>query len=530
MPMDRARYPADWDAISKRIREERAAGRCECRGECATPHDSPGGRCEEVNRAPARGFRGRVVLTVAHLNHTPMDVREENLLALCQRCHLRYDRAHHAQTRARKREPVTTATPTLGTLVALHYAAGGSDKVWAGGVLATETNALVHTCWGRRGLRLSEKTDRMPSSQAAEAFLAKKAAEKRAKGYADVDYHEPRYGLLDTLARLLPPLASEAPAAGSQDDPVAQARTELGLVVSRPTAAPPDALEAALTDPAVGITEKVNGERCVVRWDEDALTAYNRLGKALPGLPHGAQALTAVGTPFVVDGEWLPNGYAMFDLLEQDGVSVRHLAYRQRLERLKGLVLRPGLVRDCGARLALTIADADGLALLDYEVAEAYKRALVKRVQEDGGEGVVLRALEGPSLPGNTPHERKVKFLAELDAFVLGVKETSRDASLRLGLVRAGTPNVIEIGSLRSGFTNASIEAVRERLKTESYPVLRVTFLPARTVGVRLVEPKSGPALFRDDKPWYDCSTEQLIDVFGEGRRAAIDQAEGLAA
>jgi hypothetical protein len=43
--------------------------------------------------------RIRVVLTVAHLNHTPGDDRDENLRALCQWCHLHYDQDHHASTR-----------------------------------------------------------------------------------------------------------------------------------------------------------------------------------------------------------------------------------------------------------------------------------------------------------------------------------------------------------------------------------------------------------------------------------------------
>ena len=34
-----------------------------------------------------------VVLTVAHLNHDPSDCRDENLEALCQRCHNRLDAA-----------------------------------------------------------------------------------------------------------------------------------------------------------------------------------------------------------------------------------------------------------------------------------------------------------------------------------------------------------------------------------------------------------------------------------------------------
>lgn len=45
----------------------------------------------------------KVVLTVAHLNHQAGDDRPENLLALCQRCHLRLDRHQHAASAARTR-------------------------------------------------------------------------------------------------------------------------------------------------------------------------------------------------------------------------------------------------------------------------------------------------------------------------------------------------------------------------------------------------------------------------------------------
>lgn len=50
----------------------------------------------------------KIVLTVAHLNHTPGDDRDENLKAMCQWCHLAYDRFHHAQnaheTRAARKD------------------------------------------------------------------------------------------------------------------------------------------------------------------------------------------------------------------------------------------------------------------------------------------------------------------------------------------------------------------------------------------------------------------------------------------
>lgn len=92
---NRARYPKDWPEISRRIRFDRAEGRCECEGECDTDH---GGRCT-ARHGEANPLTGStVVLTTAHLDHTPEHVDDDNLRAHCQRCHLRYDRHHHAAT------------------------------------------------------------------------------------------------------------------------------------------------------------------------------------------------------------------------------------------------------------------------------------------------------------------------------------------------------------------------------------------------------------------------------------------------
>jgi hypothetical protein len=101
-PENRARYPGDWSAISHRIRFVRAEGRCECTGQCGRPADhlDTDGRCRNHHGRPAYGTGSRVILTTMHLDHTPENVVDENLLAGCQGCHLHYDRHHHAQTRA----------------------------------------------------------------------------------------------------------------------------------------------------------------------------------------------------------------------------------------------------------------------------------------------------------------------------------------------------------------------------------------------------------------------------------------------
>lgn len=123
-PEKRALYPKDWPAISQRIRFERAKGRCE---QCGAPHGKVIARGEgehrgtymladgtvhdasdgtRLGRARMSEYQSRwvaVVLTVAHLDHDPTNSSDDNLRALCQRCHLAYDAAHHAANAAATR-------------------------------------------------------------------------------------------------------------------------------------------------------------------------------------------------------------------------------------------------------------------------------------------------------------------------------------------------------------------------------------------------------------------------------------------
>lgn len=96
-PENRDRYPEDWDTISATIKH-RAGWRCECEGECG--RGTHQGRCPNLHLLPAYGSGSKVILTTAHLDHTPENCDGDNLKAMCQGCHLHYDREHHAATRA----------------------------------------------------------------------------------------------------------------------------------------------------------------------------------------------------------------------------------------------------------------------------------------------------------------------------------------------------------------------------------------------------------------------------------------------
>lgn len=84
-------YPDNWIDIVQTI-GVRSGWQCECTGECGLHR---GKRCEERHGEDAQWASGRVCLTTAHRNHYPPDCRPENLLHLCNTCHLRYDLILH---------------------------------------------------------------------------------------------------------------------------------------------------------------------------------------------------------------------------------------------------------------------------------------------------------------------------------------------------------------------------------------------------------------------------------------------------
>lgn len=109
-PENAARYPTDWKAISQRIKQ-RARWRCE---------GIPGVPCGAWNSEPHPETGSMVVLTVAHLDHQPENCADENLRALCQRCHNRYDVTHRRRNAAQTRRRAKRNSE-------LNFEVGGSD-------------------------------------------------------------------------------------------------------------------------------------------------------------------------------------------------------------------------------------------------------------------------------------------------------------------------------------------------------------------------------------------------------------------
>lgn len=118
-PENKDLYPSNWPEISRRIRVVRANNHCEAcglknymiikrlpLGQYRTPGAQEWDmiysriRNQHSNMTESLKHFGftKVILTTAHLNHNPENCSDNNLMALCQRCHNIYDRAHRNET------------------------------------------------------------------------------------------------------------------------------------------------------------------------------------------------------------------------------------------------------------------------------------------------------------------------------------------------------------------------------------------------------------------------------------------------
>lgn len=101
-PENKHRYPSNWKQIRERILG-RAGNKCE---------GIWGEKCGVANHAIVRRYLTqdlsrfkdiKIVLTIAHMDHTPENNDDRNLRALCQRCHNQYDAKFRANNRIKNK-------------------------------------------------------------------------------------------------------------------------------------------------------------------------------------------------------------------------------------------------------------------------------------------------------------------------------------------------------------------------------------------------------------------------------------------
>ena len=382
------------------------------------------------------------------------------------------------------------------------FQGGGSDKVWA----IAQIGNTVYSRWGKRGLGLQSGEKPCADEQAATKLYNSKLAEKQREGYQPVQFGDPTYGIAAWFA------------ADTQGE--AAMPPPLPLVREVNTRFLATRLKATILDDIIqrvrggwGLTEKVNGNRCLLHFDGETITAYNRIGQKQSGIPQGTAELVRLGTTFTIDGEWIPTGYVMFDLLELNGKDYRQETFKNRIQALEEALRAAGLITT-----ASPVHDTDGAAL---QLLVPGGLEWFKIIQGKAGvEGIVARNPEAVYVgsPNPTDSILKFKFLDEIDCFVIQTKPGRATGSVMLGIIREFDGAILHVGSVRSGLLDQDIVRLTEAIQRGERPVLRVEFLGARTVGIALVEPKTSIQMLRNDKTWAECTTAQ----YGANKREII--------
>jgi hypothetical protein len=425
------------------------------------------------------------------------------------------------------------------------YCSLGSNKDWVA-CLAVEVNdqnssppplhetteVVYLSIHGPHGGNLVVDPPKKLTLKQAIRHFTKKCHEKNSKAYKPVPFapYLPMFGRPFGLSLL----ASEegerdhhvaAPSAHVQEDEVSSIFNYQPVIVRD---APLQKIQQLLGTDSYGLSEKVNGERCLLVFDGERLEAYNRRGKRMSAPPVGATHLCQLGCPFVIDGERLTGEMAghfvAFDLLEWNREAYIGFSYVLRITTLEDAMLKAGLLASLDSTPTLALASANSrvgdLSLLVSIADSQIAPRVIADIQASAGEGIIVRRLDSDYAESPL----KWKFVADLDAFAIGVNTGLAEGSLKFGVFRSTDGAVIEIANVRSGFNDNDIRTVRRMIEQGAHPVFRITYLPIRTVGIHLVEPRSGMAFLRTDKDAYQCTTEQ----FGEEKASDIMQAKPI--
>ncbi len=313
-----------------------------------------------------------------------------------------------------------------------HFQAGGSDKVWAA---AYTTDGHFLSVWGRRGNALQGSAKTLAHQQAASKEFTTRVKKKRAEGYQSVPFDDPRYGI-PTFGELCEDGATSSPDQSTSE----QARLQPVYLASHVTPLSWSQLQACLHQETVGTTEKINGVRCLI-----ACVGKMRLS---PITAEGLQQHMLLLPPRYSSG-W----HASLSSMENSSKAKwEEITLRLTCLNGKDTMFAPGPIESVSKRLKKAMKRVGLITGGGATYTEAMERSLrpeltlltpttpdlqiIEAILARKGEGVIVRTLDAPYEGGDTRHIRKFKFLADLDAIVIGVNPGTSTGSIRLGLLR----------------------------------------------------------------------------------------------
>ena len=281
-----------------------------------------------------------------------------------------------------------------------------------------------------------------------------------------------------------------------------------------------DQIETFINDPAVCFEQKADGTRCllhIITRPDGTITTHFMARNGQP-LKHTAamqhfesiaadiRADPIYETETILDGELMidTGKFYAFDMPYfrfggRVGVEPEMTYNQRRLLMEQGIVDLPGGI---------------GTGAIDYLKSARTpeeKRALLERVRDGGGEGIMIKTLDSPYEPGmRVKHSVKAKFVKTADVVVTKSTRGRNEAGRETGAFSFGVYTEWaedSEGTNRLGFKNLGACSAIGKPETKEGDVIEVAYL-YRGEGGGLVQPRM--IRLRPDKTPTDCTLDQF--------------------
>lgn len=346
--------------------------------------------------------------------------------------------------------------------VTLYYRGNGSDKVYDVKLVAVDGGYLVNAFSGPRGATLT------PRPQTPNGPVSLKDAEKVFRKAVDGKKHHRKTPYQEGPPLTLGYIPPERAASGDLQPQLLTAIDE------------PETANNILADSDYVALEKYDGVRAFLVCEPNGISGVSRTGKpvALTGdIESAAKQLSNRAGALILDGESMGETYYAFDILALNGEDMREYAFNERLRQLAALNLS-GRGPIISARTAYTLAT---------------KQGFVDQLFRQGKEGVVLKRLTSPYLPGRQTDQFKYKFWSTASCLV---QDLNGKHSLKV-CVFDESNRIVPVGNV----------TIRNPLKPRPGDIIEVRYLNYREEG-SLNQPVM--LQIRNDLTANDCTLSQL--------------------
>ena len=289
----------------------------------------------------------------------------------------------------------------------LYFREGSSDKVYEVDLVGSGTAWTVNFAYGRRGnsLTTGTKTPQPVVFATAERLFDKIVNEKLAKGYQ----HQPGSGSVTGSA---PTMTSTQPV-----------KTASGYAPQLPLPLDESLLASILKNADWGAQEKMDGENRQLLIEDGVPRGINRKAQFVDLPVSYLTAAKRLPDCFLV-GEAMGDKFCAFDLLEYEGKSLRQRPFSARYAQLEKVL--------ASTRSPNWWDEPSPFSIVPLATGAADKAALLDKVRDANGEGVVFVRLDAEFASGKGRSKLKHKFVESATCLVIGIN-TQR--SVEVGLL-----------------------------------------------------------------------------------------------